>query len=136
MSEAVVVNQPLKKRKKESMFKQVCGRLVKNPTAMLGVAILAVIVLASAFAPLLAPYDPNAMDYTALKAGPSAQHLLGCDQLGRDLLSRILYGGRYSLALGNWYRYRNHRYRAGFRRNRSRCNRTLPPASGHCSCRR
>lgn len=100
MSEAVAVNQPLKKRKKESMFKQVCGRLVKNPTAMVGVGILVIIVLASILAPVLAPYDPNAMDYTALKAGPSAAHLLGCDQLGRDLLSRILYGGRYSLALG------------------------------------
>lgn len=100
MSEAVVVNQPLKKRKKESMLKQVGHRLVRNPTAMIGVGIIVIILLCSIFAPLLAPYDPNAMDYTALKAGPSAAHPFGCDQLGRDILSRILYGGRYSLALG------------------------------------
>lgn len=100
MSEAVVVNRPLKKRKKERMFKQVCSRLVKNPTAMVGVGILVLIVLASIFAPLLAPYDPNAMDYANLCGRPSSAHLLGCDHLGRDILSRVLYGGRYSLALG------------------------------------
>lgn len=100
MSEAVAVNKPLTKRKKESMFKQVCKRLVKNPVAMTGLVILILIVLASIFAPLLAPYDPNFMDYANLKTGPNAQHLLGCDQLGRDILSRMLYGGRYSLALG------------------------------------
>ena len=100
MSEAVAVNKPLKKRKKESMFKQVCKRLVRNPVAMTGLVILIIIVLASIFAPLLAPYDPNYMDYANLKTGPSAQHILGCDQLGRDIFSRILYGGRYSLALG------------------------------------
>ena len=100
MSEAVVVNKPQKKRKKESMFKQVGQRLIKNPSAMIGLAILLIILIISLLAPVLAPYDPNAMDYSALKAGPSAQHLLGCDQLGRDMLSRILYGGRYSLALG------------------------------------
>lgn len=100
MKEAVAVSKPLKKRKKESMFKQVCGRLVKNPTAMAGVIVLLIVVLCSIFAPLLAPYDPNALDYANLCSGPSAQHLLGCDHLGRDILSRILYGGRYSLALG------------------------------------
>ena len=100
MSEAVVVNQPLKKRKKESMFKQVCGRLVKNPTAMIGIGVLVVIVLCAILAPLIAPYDPNAMDYANLCGKPSAQHLLGCDHLGRDILSRLLHGARYSLSLG------------------------------------
>ena len=88
------------RRKKESMFKQVCKRLVKNKVAMIGLAILILVIVASIFAPLLAPYDPDYMDYSALKALPSAKHLLGCDDLGRDILSRILYGGRYSLALG------------------------------------
>ena len=67
---------------------------------MLGIAILVLITLASIFAPLLAPYDPNHMDYANLYARPNAQHLLGCDNLGRDILSRILHGGRYSLSLG------------------------------------
>ena len=100
MSEAVVVNAPAKRRKKESMAKQVFQRLLRNPTAMLGVGILLVIVILSILAPVIAPYDPDFMDYANLSAGPSAQHLLGCDQLGRDMLSRVLYGGRYSLTLG------------------------------------
>ncbi len=99
MSEAVAVKKP-QKRKKEGMFRQVLKRLVKNPVAMAGLIILLIILLLSILAPLLAPYDPNAMDYSALKSGPSARHLLGCDHLGRDILSRLLYGGRYSLALG------------------------------------
>lgn len=94
------VHSPLKKRKKESMFKQVCGRLVKNPTAMLGLVIILIIVVCSILAPVLAPYGPNEMDYANLCGTPNAKHILGCDHLGRDLLSRILYGGRYSLSLG------------------------------------
>ena len=86
--------------KKESMFAQTCRRLSKNPVAMTGLAILIVITLVSIFAPLIAPYSPDYMDYAALKAGPSAAHLMGCDNLGRDILSRIIYGGRYSLSLG------------------------------------
>lgn len=95
-------NRPAVKprRKKESMFGQVFKRLLKNPVAMLGLAILILFVLISICAPLVAPYDPNYMDYTALKATPSAEHLMGCDHLGRDILSRIIYGGRYSLSLG------------------------------------
>ncbi len=100
MSEAIAVSRPLKKRKKESMFFQVLKRLAKNPVAMTGVGILVVILLVSILAPVIAPYDPNVMDYSALNAGPSSRHLLGCDHLGRDILSRLMYGGKYSLALG------------------------------------
>lgn len=100
MSEAVALNNPVKKRKKESMFGQVMRRLAKNPVAMIGLGVILIILLASIFAPVLAPYDPAALDYAALNAGPSAAHPLGCDNLGRDILSRILYGAKYSLALG------------------------------------
>ena len=88
------------KRKKESLFRITCRRLLHNPVAMIGLIILALLILASIFAPLIAPYDPTAMDYSAIFKGPCAQHLLGTDGLGRDQLSRILYGGRYSLSLG------------------------------------
>lgn len=100
MSEAAIAVTPKKKRKKESMFKQVALRLSKNPAAMGGLIVLFIIILASILGPLIAPYDPNAMDYANLNATPNAQHLLGCDNLGRDILSRILCGGRYSLSLG------------------------------------
>lgn len=99
MTGAVAAKKTVK-YKKESMFLQVLKRLFKNPVAMTGLIILLVILLLSLLAPLLAPYNPNAMDYSALKSGPSAAHPLGCDHLGRDILSRLLYGGRYSLALG------------------------------------
>jgi peptide/nickel transport system permease protein len=57
------------------------------------VALLAVAI----FAPLIAPYSPDAIDAAAINQGPSAAHLLGTDSLGRDLLSRVLYGARLSL---------------------------------------
>lgn len=61
------------------------------------VVVLAAVVLAAIFAPLVAPYDPDAVDFTSFLAPPSAAHWLGTDSLGRDLLSRLLYGGRTAL---------------------------------------
>ena len=100
MSESAAIAAPKKRRKKESMFKQVAVRLSKNPAAMGGLIVLFIIILASIIGPLIAPYDPNYMDYANLNATPSAAHIFGCDNLGRDILSRILCGGRYSLSLG------------------------------------
>lgn len=64
-----------------------------------GIFILAVIFGSSILAPVLAPYDPNRIDLTETLAGPSASHLMGTDLLGRDVFSRILYGGRSSILL-------------------------------------
>jgi ABC-type dipeptide/oligopeptide/nickel transport system permease subunit len=66
------------------------------PIAIPG-AVLLTIVLASILAPWIAPYDPNALDMKAAMSGPTAAHWLGTDQLGRDQLSRLLYGGRSTL---------------------------------------
>jgi peptide/nickel transport system permease protein len=71
--------------------------LVRNPVAFVCAAYLFLLVLALAAAPLLAPYSPNAEDLTHVLAGPSGPHWLGTDQLGRDVTSRLLYGGRSSL---------------------------------------
>ncbi|MFE6162745.1 ABC transporter permease [Streptomyces sp. NPDC056486] len=60
-------------------------------------AVVALVVLAAVFAPLLAPYDPNAVDPLAVSQGSSAAHWLGTDDTGRDILSRLLYGARPSL---------------------------------------
>ena len=100
MSEAVSVKHDVKKRKKETVFGQVMKRLVKNPLAMIGVCVILLILLASFAAPWIAPYNPDILDYTALNAKPSAQHIFGCDNLGRDIFSRLLYGAKYSLAVG------------------------------------
>jgi len=65
-----------------------------------GAALLALILLFSLAAPWLAPYDFDAMDATARMLGPSAQHWLGTDEFGRDVFSRVLYGGAESIVLG------------------------------------
>lgn len=75
-------------------------RIFKTPSAKLGGVLFLLIVLAAIFAPLIAPYDPYQMDYFNLHVGPCAAHWLGTDELGRDILSRLLYGGRYSITLG------------------------------------
>jgi ABC-type dipeptide/oligopeptide/nickel transport system permease subunit len=72
-------------------------RFRRDRPAMVAVGVLAVIVLCSIAAPLLAPYDPDAQDLAARLQGPSWDHLLGTDDLGRDVLSRLLFAGRVSL---------------------------------------
>ena len=71
--------------------------LRRRPFALGAVAFIALLALASILAPWLAPYDPRAQDLTNVLAGPSVHHLLGTDTLGRDVLSKLLYGGRRSL---------------------------------------
>lgn len=64
---------------------------------LVSAGILVAFALAAVFAPFLAPYDPEAVDFSAVYAGPSPAHWLGTDALGRDILSRILYGARTAL---------------------------------------
>ena len=71
----------------------------RNPLAMAGLIIAVALILLSAFAPLLAPYDPGVQNLANRLAPPSAKHWLGTDELGRDVLSRILYGGRITLGM-------------------------------------
>lgn len=94
------VSNPLIKRKKQSQFKEVMKRLSKNRTAMIGMCIFLAVVIVCAFAPVFAPYDPEEMNPELIYAGSSWAHPCGCDNLGRDILSRLIYGGRYSLTLG------------------------------------
>lgn len=85
---------------KEGQLKQVFKRLIKNRTAMVGLAVLIIIVFVSIFANFLSPYDPEAFSPREAFQGSSLAHPLGCDQYGRDMLSRLFYGGRNSLLLG------------------------------------
>nr|WP_302135274.1 ABC transporter permease [uncultured Schaedlerella sp.] len=72
-------------------------RFFHNKLAVSGSIILLLFVLMAAFAPVLAPYDPFYMDPAAALTGPSPEHLLGTDNMGRDILSRIIYGSQISL---------------------------------------
>jgi peptide/nickel transport system permease protein len=73
--------------------------LLREPAFSIGAVILVLLVLMAVFAPVVAPYDPAATDPAAALRAPSAAHLLGTDQLGRDILSRIAYGARLSMAV-------------------------------------
>ena len=88
------------KPEKSSLFKEFARRMMKSWSSQMGIYLLAFIILACLVGPLLSPYDANTGDLTLICAHPSAEHLLGCDTLGRDMLTRLLYGGRYSLLMG------------------------------------
>jgi glutathione transport system permease protein len=75
-------------------------RLRRRHTALVAAGIIVFVVLAAVLAPYIAPYDPAAADYDALLQGPTLAHLAGTDSYGRDILSRIIWGGRVSLAVG------------------------------------
>ncbi|MDR7555386.1 MAG: ABC transporter permease [Armatimonadota bacterium] len=76
------------------------NRYARNRLALWGLWVVAAVVLAAVFAPALAPADPTRTDFGALLQPPSRAHLLGTDDLGRDILSRVIYGARTSLLAG------------------------------------
>jgi len=73
--------------------------LVRNRSAVIGGTITLVVLLAALLAPVLAPWDPLKFDPPNRLGGPSVEHWLGTDQYGRDLLSRVLFGARFSLTV-------------------------------------
>ena len=84
-----------------SRSRAVMRRLLHDPSAMTGLALLLLIAALTLLAPTIARYDPNTYhDYVAINQLPSGSHWFGTDYLGRDLWSRVLYGGRISLPLG------------------------------------
>lgn len=82
------------------MNSQLFKKALSNPLALAGFIIIVLIFLLSMFAPLIAPYDPNDINVKAILLSPSMQHWMGTDGLGRDVLSRMLHGGRISLLVG------------------------------------
>lgn len=86
--------------KKRPFLFQVARRMTENKAAVTGGIILLAIILIAVFAPVAAPYDPNDYDLFNCNATPSLEHLCGTDDLGRDCLSRLIYGARFSLSMG------------------------------------
>ncbi len=71
-----------------------------GPVIILSGTIFLMVVLGAIFADFVAPYDPNSINLSVALSGPSLSHILGTDFLGRDILSRIIYGARISLIVG------------------------------------
>ncbi|MDQ7842136.1 MAG: ABC transporter permease [Armatimonadota bacterium] len=87
-------------RPAQSTAALVWRRLRRNRGALAGLGILALFTASALLAPWLAPYDPYASDLLGSLAGPSREHWLGTDELGRDILSRVIYGARISMVIG------------------------------------
>jgi peptide/nickel transport system permease protein len=90
----------LKKTRKKSKLKDLWRRLKKNKLAVAGLIVLVLLIIVAIAAPLLAPYSYSVQDSKASYAAATSEHLLGADKLGRDMLSRLIWGARASLAMG------------------------------------
>ena len=73
--------------------------LLADPMGVSGLVLVLILIATALLAPWIAPYEPAAIDVPSKLLGPSAAHWLGTDQLGRDVLSRALWGGRVALAV-------------------------------------
>ena len=84
----------------ESPARRAWRRLIRRKGAVLGLVVIALFVLLAVFAPLIVPYDPIATSWSLVRKAPSMQHWFGTDELGRDVLARVVYGARASLLAG------------------------------------
>ncbi|MEN2984248.1 MAG: oligopeptide ABC transporter permease [Dictyoglomaceae bacterium] len=98
MAKEIVLQQSI--RKPRSLWKIAWKRLAKNRLALVGLSIVLIIVIIAIFADYIAPYDPLKVDLSKHLLPPSREHLLGTDEFGRDILSRIIFGARVSLQIG------------------------------------
>ncbi|MGP7818330.1 oligopeptide ABC transporter permease [Niallia sp. 01092] len=105
MDTDISINNPLKVSAKEqlgaeeSYLKLITKRFFKHKLAVVGLVIFTLIALIAIFAPILAPHNPYSVD-GEFAAAPSSDHILGTDEVGRDLFSRLLYAARVSLSVG------------------------------------
>jgi len=80
--------------------KSLLRRLLRKPAAFAGLLVIGIFLVVAILAPLIAPYPPTKLIYTAIQQPPTGQHLFGTDDLGRDVLSRVIYGARISMEVG------------------------------------
>ncbi|AWX54120.1 ABC transporter permease [Brevibacillus brevis] len=73
------------------------GKFLRNGLGVIGAVIILGLIVVAIFAPLIAPFDPNAQDYNKILISPDGEHLFGTDDLGRDIFSRVVYGARISI---------------------------------------
>ncbi|SCP95827.1 ABC transporter permease [Anaerobium acetethylicum] len=92
-------NAKRKKPVKSTPTTESWKRFKRNPTALLGLFVVCILILVAIFAPLIAPFDYQKQDYASMMQAPSMKHLFGTDQFGRDIFSRVIFGTRYSLVI-------------------------------------
>jgi len=86
---------------RKSQFVVSCRRLMRNRLAVLGLAIILMILLIAILSPSLGLQDPLRQDFRVINRGPSTEHLFGTDQMGRDIFSRVLYGAQITLGISS-----------------------------------
>lgn len=96
----MTTNQNLQSDHKQSMLRMTLKRLMQKKAAVAGAIIMLLIIMSAVLAPVIAPYGFADQDLYNTNALPCAAHIMGTDSLGRDIFSRILYGGRSSLVIG------------------------------------
>jgi peptide/nickel transport system permease protein len=84
----------------ETPTRRALRRLFKRRGAVFGLIVIAAFVIIAVLAPFLSPYDPTAQSWSAVRKAPSAAHWFGTDELGRDIVARVIYGARASLLAG------------------------------------
>jgi len=89
-----------KKYARSSLYKDAWRRLRRNKLAMLGLAIVTILILIAIFSPFISPYDPIERIKEESSVSPNGAHLFGTDLLGRDIFSRVIYGSRISIQVG------------------------------------
>src|SRR5690242_21138435 len=101
MTDAVLSAIPVARSEElESPARRALRRLFKRKGAVAGLVVIVVFILLALLAPLIVPYDPIATSWSLVRKPPTAAHWFGTDELGRDILSRVIYGARASLLAG------------------------------------
>ncbi len=90
----------MKQKNKSSYIHDVLKKFLSHKLAMMGAIVLLIEITCVIVLPVILHLDPYSMDYMNFGGAPSAEHILGCDDVGRDLFARLLYGGRVSLQVG------------------------------------
>jgi len=97
---SVAVEEYVPPRTSRGLYRDAWRRLLKNKLAVAGMITIVILIVMAILAPILAPYDPNRLFPGQSYVRPNAEHWMGTDDVGRDVLSRLLYGARVSLAVG------------------------------------
>jgi len=96
----MVETERVKPKKKESQFKDVWRRFRRNWAAMIGLVVMVILVITAIFANVIAPEDPVAQDLSRTFLKPNSHNIMGTDNFGRDIFSRVVFGTRTSLQIG------------------------------------